>query len=124
MRAKHLKGWLTASKREKRAAEKGEGKTEGEEGEPHWENLVELIQTAFWEGKLAEETTWQAVVMITKGRQEYRAIGLVEVMWKVVAAILHLRLTASITTSYMDFGRVAAQVLPPSRPSFSNSLRP
>ena len=37
MRSEHLKGWLTASKRGKRAAEKGE-KTEGEEeeGETHW----------------------------------------------------------------------------------------
>ena len=54
MRAKHLKGWLAASKRKKReAAEKGEGNTDEEEGgptEPHWENLLELIHTAFWEG--------------------------------------------------------------------------
>ena len=72
MRTKNLKGWLAASKRETReAAEKGEGKTDGEEGrpgEPHWENLVELIQTAFWEGDLVEEATWQAVVLIPKGK--------------------------------------------------------
>ena len=35
MRSENLKGWLKASKREKRAAEKEEEKTEGEEGEPH-----------------------------------------------------------------------------------------
>ena len=42
MRAEHLKGWLTASKRGKRVAEKEEEKTEGEEeeGGPHWENLL------------------------------------------------------------------------------------
>ena len=62
---------------------------------------MELIQTAFREGELAEEATWQAVAMIPKGRQEYQGIGLVEVMWKAVAAILHRRLTASIT--YHDF---------------------
>ena len=44
---------------------------------------------------------WQAVVMIPKGQQGFRGIGLVEKMWKVVAAILYLRLTASIT--YHDF---------------------
>ena len=54
MRAEHPKGWITASKRVTRVAEKGEGKTEGEEGGPHWENLVELIQTAFWEGEMDE----------------------------------------------------------------------
>ena len=50
---------------------------------------------------MAEEATWQTLVLIQKGRKEYRGIGLVEVMWKVVAAILHLRLTAAIT--YHDF---------------------
>ena len=67
MRSKNLKGWLAASKRGKRAAEKGERTMEGEEGEPNWENLVEIIQMAFWEGALEGEATWQAVVMIPKG---------------------------------------------------------
>ena len=68
MRAEHLKGWLAVSKRGNWAAEKGEEKSEGEEeGGGHWENLVDLLQTAFREGKMAEEATWQAVVMIPKG---------------------------------------------------------
>ena len=50
---------------------------------------------------MAEEVTWHTVVLIPKGRKEYRGIGLVEVMWKVVAAILHRRLTTAI--SYHDF---------------------
>ena len=50
---------------------------------------------------MAEEAPWQAVVMITKGQKEYRGIGLVEVMWNFVAAILHCRLATSIT--YHDF---------------------
>ena len=50
---------------------------------------------------MAEEDTWQTVVLIPKGRKEYRGIGLVEVMWKVVASILHCRLTTAIT--YHDF---------------------
>ena len=35
--------------------------------------------------------------MIPKGKNYYRGIGLVEVMWKVVEAILNRRLMASIT---------------------------
>ena len=105
MSAEHLKRWLAASKQKNReAAEKGEGKTDKEEGgptEPHWENLVELIQTAFWEGELAEEATWKAVVLIPKGKKDYHGIGLVEVTWKVVPEILNCWLTASIT--YHDF---------------------
>ena len=48
-----------------------------------------MVQTAFREGQLAEEATWQAVVMIPKGEKDYRGIGIMEVMWKVVAAILN-----------------------------------
>ena len=62
----------------------------------NWRMVVDLVQSAFREGKLAEEATWQAVVLIPKGKTDYRGIGLVEVIWKVVAAILNHRLTASI----------------------------
>ena len=55
--------------------------------------LLEITQTAFWEGKLAEAATWQTVVLIPKEKREFRGIGLVEVTWKVVAVILHRRLT-------------------------------
>ena len=67
------------------------------EAEGHWERVVELIQTDFWDGELVEEATWQAVVLIPKGKGDYRGIGLVEVMWKVVVVILNRRLTSSIT---------------------------
>ena len=58
---------------------------------------MELIQTAFREEDMAEEATWQTVVIIPKGKKEYRGIGLVEVTWKVVAEILHRRFTTAIT---------------------------
>ena len=77
--------------------EKGEEKTEaGEEGGELWGKLVEITQTAFWEGKLAEEATWHTMILIPKGKRELRGIGLVEVTWKIVAVILHRRLTAGI----------------------------
>ena len=41
-----------------------------------WESVVELVQFAFREGKLAEEGTWQVVVLIPKGKKYYRGIGL------------------------------------------------
>ena len=74
--------------------EHGERRTGDEE---NWARVMELVQTAFWEGELAEEATWQAVVLIPKGKGDYRGIGLVEVMWKVVAVILNCRFTSSIT---------------------------
>ena len=63
--------------------------------------MAELIQTAFGEELLAEEYKRQVVVLIPKGERDYRGIGLVEVMWKEVTAILNRRLTASIT--FIDF---------------------
>ena len=63
--------------------------------------MLEIVQTAFVEGQLAEEATWHAVVLIPKEKKDYHGIGLMEVMWKVVAAILNLRITASIT--FYDF---------------------
>ena len=59
------------------------------------------MQTAFREGRLEGKATWHMVVLITKGKKGYFVIGLVEVMWKVVAAILNRRLTAYIT--FHDF---------------------
>ena len=85
----HLKGVKDGGVREEDATPT--------EAEGHWGRLVELVQTAFRDGELAEEATWQAVVLIPKGKKDYRGIGLVEVMWKVVAVILYRRLTSSIT---------------------------
>ena len=59
--------------------------------------MVEITQTDFQEGKLAEEAMCQTVVLIPKGKRGFRGIGLVEVTWKVVAVILHRRLTTGIT---------------------------
>ena len=54
------------------------------------------MQEAFQEGRLEEEAMWQGLVLISKWGGEYRIIGLVEVVWKVVTVILNRRFTASI----------------------------
>ena len=46
---------------------------------------------------MAEEYMWQAVVLIPKGGGDYRGIGLVEVVWKVVTLILNSQFTTSTT---------------------------
>ena len=66
-----------------------------------WKMVMDLVQLAFREGKLVEEATWQAVVLIPKRTTDYRGIGLVEVIWKLVASILNLQIMASIT--FHDF---------------------
>ena len=58
--------------------------------------MVDLVQEAFGEGRLAEEATWKAVVLITKGGGDYDGIGLLEMVWKVVAVIINCWFTAYI----------------------------
>ena len=95
IRAEHVKGWLAAARRGEMEEEQGKTKTvTEEEGEDLWGKVVELTQTAFREGNLAEEATWQMVVMIPKGKEEFRGIGLVEGIWKLLTLILHRRLAA------------------------------
>ena len=120
MRVEHLMGWLTEARKGEEAVEKsaeaeGKGVVIGETGGEdmdtkretmtevmtQWEKVVAQVSMAFGEGRLAEESIWQAVILIPKGKCYYCGIGLMEVVWKVVVAILNLRLTASIT--YHDF---------------------
>ena len=55
----------------------GGGREKAPTDASNWERVVELVQTEFGEGWLAEESTWQAVVMIPKGEKDYRVISLV-----------------------------------------------
>ena len=108
MRADNLKRWLEEVRKEEAAAEKttaaegvvtviggpwGEETEEKRETETeamtHWEKVVALVRADFREGPLAEEATYQAVVLIPKGKGDHHSIGLVEVVWKVVVAILN-----------------------------------
>ena len=88
MWAEHVKRWLAAA----RKAEK-DGTTDGgeemattmetwgpedtaaQEGAENWTRVVDLVQTAFREGKLAGEAAWQAVVLIPKEKKDCRALA-------------------------------------------------
>ena len=61
-----------------------------------WGKVVEMTQTAFRDGKLVEEAAWQTVVLIPKGKGEFRGIGLVEVTWKLMAVVFHRRLATGL----------------------------
>ena len=58
---------------------------------------MSIVRANFGEGLLAEETMWQVLVLIPRGNWAHQGIVIVEVMWKVVTAILNNQLTASIT---------------------------
>ena len=71
MWAEDLKGWLAAARRGEKKGEtaekEGGGREETREGAKNWARVVELVQTAFRDGDLAEEATWQSVVLIPQG---------------------------------------------------------
>ena len=64
----------------------------------NWQKVVAIVQEGLCDGTLAEESTWQAVVLIPKGKSDnFRGNGLVEVLWKTMKSLLNLHLTETIT---------------------------
>ena len=80
MKAEHLRAWLQAATREK------------EPDTDMWENVVSVIQEAFWGRYIPEALLWTTMLLIPKGSGEYRGIGLVETIWKVCTSIVNSRL--------------------------------
>ena len=77
MKAEHLKAWLRAATRDKYPDTKT------------WDKVVSVIQVAFREVYIPEALMWTTMVMIPKGKVEYRSIGLVETIWKVCRSIVN-----------------------------------
>ena len=75
----------------------------------NWKRVADLVRADLGEGLIVEEAMWQAVVLIPKGKKDYRGIGLMELMWKVVEDILNRRLTASITFHKLLHGFLAGR---------------
>ena len=62
-----------------------------------WRLLVRLIQTTLKDGAVPEEVVWAKMVFLPKGRGEYWGVGLVNVVWKVCAAVVNCRLKRIVT---------------------------
>ena len=45
-----------------------DSETKTEKRMTHWEKVVDLVRADFGEGRMAEEATWKAVVLIPNGR--------------------------------------------------------
>ena len=59
--------------------------------------LVGRVQMAFRDRQIAEEVTWQVLVLIPKGGGNVWLIGLVGFLCKMVAVILNRRFGVAIT---------------------------
>ncbi len=58
----------------------------------NWRLLVCLIQAIWTQGKILQHLTWVIVVLLQKGGGDYRGIGLLELLWKVVERIMDRQL--------------------------------
>ena len=56
------------------------------------EAVASMAQMALWEGLLLVELTWNTMILLLKGQGEYGRIGLVDVIWKIIASIINTRL--------------------------------
>jgi len=88
IRSEHIKAWLRGAKKEEDpengANHTGAGKS--------WSEFVELC-TSVWEtGTIPQQMSWVVTVLIRKGGGDYRGIGLLEPIWKVLERVMDLRL--------------------------------
>jgi hypothetical protein len=81
MKAEHLKGWLCGIKHEE--SENGVAK----EGDC-WRLFVRLMQAVWESGTVPTQMGWMIIILLLKGGGNYRGIGLLNPMWKVVEKIM------------------------------------
>ena len=104
MRAEDIKGWLRGAVREEEAVRRmmrgeaedlGAGEGEGVEGAgDQWRALVSLVQAIWERGYIPHQMRWMIVVLLPKGGGNYRGIGLLEPIWKVMEGIMDERLNS------------------------------
>ncbi len=88
IRAEHIKAWLRGAKKEEDpeygANHIGAGKS--------WREFVEISTSVWATGNIPQQLCWVVTVLIPKGGGEYRGIGLLELIWKVMERVMDLRL--------------------------------
>ena len=89
MRAEDLKSWLAGVEAEEEQEEEG-----GKEGAGDtWRLFVELVQSVWNTGEIPRQLRCVIVVLIPKGNSgDYRGIGLMEPIWKVIEGCIERRL--------------------------------
>jgi len=90
MRAEHLKGWLKGAKLEEDPKKGPMNVGAGDD----WKALVKLVQAVWDEGKIPTQLGWVVTVLIPKRGGDYRGIGLLEPIWKVIERVIDKRLEA------------------------------
>jgi hypothetical protein len=91
MRAKHLKDWLRG------VCQEEDAKGQGAHGNgDDWQLFAHLVQATWTYGIVPPQLLWIIVILIPKGGRgrDYRSIGLLEPIWKVIERIIDRRLVS------------------------------
>jgi hypothetical protein len=88
MRMEDIKRWLRGI-----MLEEDPDKVPNNVGEEEtWRLLVGLIQAIWTKSEILQQLTWVIVMLLLKGGGDYRGIGLLELLWKVVERIMDQQL--------------------------------
>jgi hypothetical protein len=90
MRAEHVKAWLRGALKEDGPESQGNFVGNGD----NWKLFVELVQAVWTHGIIPRQMLWSIVVLMPKGGGDYRGIGLLEPIWKVLERKMDRRLDA------------------------------
>ena len=94
LRAENIKAWLRGIEQEEAAAaatattETGPNVHTGAEAVDTWRLFVRLITVIWQTGVVPQQMLWMVVVLIPKGTDDYRGIGLLDPLWKVIEVII------------------------------------
>ena len=92
MRAEHIKAWLRGGLEEEDPVSQGNFVGNGD----NWKLFAELLQAVWAHGIISRQMLWSIGALIPKGGGDYRGIGLLEPIWKVLERIMDCRLNAII----------------------------
>jgi hypothetical protein len=84
VRAEKLKEWLLEATRQENPDRE------------NWNRVVKLVQLCFKERQVPTQLSWSTVVLLPKGGGDYRGIGLLEIVWKVIESIINRRIASKI----------------------------
>ena len=88
MSADHLKAWLelATDPPEKTAVRDCKA----------WEALCEFVRHIYATGEMPVELSWATMILLPKGDGQYRGIGLLEIIWKLISKIIDRRIKAHV----------------------------
>jgi hypothetical protein len=87
LQAEHIKVWLQDVVQE-------EAETAPAGHEEIWQIFLWLIQAIWERGCVPDQMTWEIIVLLPKGGEDYHGIGLLEPFWKVVEKIMVRQLSS------------------------------